>query len=149
VINFTPWPLTPPPFRRIGHGTHFIRSWVGPTNGLDGCGKSPPTGFDPRTIQPVASRYIDYAIPATDSFNSDYQEVNLQRGVSQLPVQRVKTAGKFHPPSPTALEQLDTCPATRSSQLPARLNLWYFIHHINSLKKVVRFQYCRQQFYKI
>ena len=25
---------------------------------------SPPTGFDPRTVQPVASRYTDWAIPA-------------------------------------------------------------------------------------
>jgi hypothetical protein len=25
---------------------------------------SPPPGFDPRTVQPVASRYTDYAIPA-------------------------------------------------------------------------------------
>jgi hypothetical protein len=25
---------------------------------------SPPPGFDPRTVQPVASRYIDYTIPA-------------------------------------------------------------------------------------
>jgi hypothetical protein len=25
---------------------------------------SPQPGFDPRTVQPVASRYIDYAIPA-------------------------------------------------------------------------------------
>ena len=25
---------------------------------------SPPPGFDPRTVQPVASRYIDWAIPA-------------------------------------------------------------------------------------
>jgi hypothetical protein len=24
---------------------------------------SPPPGFDPRTVQPVASRYADYAIP--------------------------------------------------------------------------------------
>ena len=30
--------------------------------GLDRCGKSrPPPGFDPRTAQPVASRYTDYA----------------------------------------------------------------------------------------
>jgi hypothetical protein len=35
---------------------------VGPTAGLDRCGKScPPPGFDPRTVQPVASRYTDYA----------------------------------------------------------------------------------------
>ena len=34
--------------------------WVGPRAGLDGCGKSrPPPGFDPRTVQPVASRYTD------------------------------------------------------------------------------------------
>jgi hypothetical protein len=26
---------------------------------------SPPTGFDPRTVQPVVSRYTDWAIPAT------------------------------------------------------------------------------------
>ena len=25
---------------------------------------SPPKGFDPRTVQPVASRYTDWAIPA-------------------------------------------------------------------------------------
>jgi len=33
---------------------------VGPRAGLDGCGKSrPPPGFDPRTVQPEASRYTD------------------------------------------------------------------------------------------
>jgi hypothetical protein len=25
---------------------------------------SPPPGFDPRTVQPVASRYNDWAVPA-------------------------------------------------------------------------------------
>jgi len=35
-----------------------------PRAGLDGCGKSrPPPGFDPRTVQPIASRYTDCAIP--------------------------------------------------------------------------------------
>ena len=34
---------------------------MGPRAGLDKCGKSrPPRGFDPRTVQPVASRYTDY-----------------------------------------------------------------------------------------
>ena len=33
-----------------------------PRAGLDRCGKSRPTpGFDPRIVQPVASRYTDYA----------------------------------------------------------------------------------------
>jgi hypothetical protein len=37
----------------------------GPQASLDRCGKSrPPPGFDPRIVQPVASRYTDYAIPA-------------------------------------------------------------------------------------
>jgi hypothetical protein len=41
-------------------GTHCIGGWVGPRAGLDGCGKSrPSTLFDPRTVQPVASRYTD------------------------------------------------------------------------------------------
>ena len=39
--------------------------------GLDGCKKSrPPPGFDPRTVQPVASRYTDYAIPARTNTNT-------------------------------------------------------------------------------
>jgi hypothetical protein len=47
------------------HGTHCIGGWVCPRAGLDGCEKSRPLPeFDPRTIQPVASRYTDYAIPA-------------------------------------------------------------------------------------
>jgi len=46
-------------------GTHCTGSWEGPREGLDGCGKSrPPRKFDPRTVQPVASRYTDWAIPA-------------------------------------------------------------------------------------
>ena len=43
-------------------GTHCTGGWVGPRAGLDGCVKyCPPPRFDPRTIQPVASRYTDYA----------------------------------------------------------------------------------------
>ena len=51
-------PAALPPGKRPG--THCIGGWVGPRAGLDGCGKSrPPPGFDPRTVQPVASRYTD------------------------------------------------------------------------------------------
>jgi hypothetical protein len=39
---------------------------VGPRAGLDRCVKSRlPPGFDPRTVQPVASRYTDYATRPT------------------------------------------------------------------------------------
>ena len=61
VVNATPRPIYP----QERPGSHCIVGWVGPTAGLDGCGKiSPPPGFDLRTVQPVASRYTVYAIPA-------------------------------------------------------------------------------------
>jgi hypothetical protein len=47
-------------------GTHFIGGWVGPPGPvLTGAENlSPSPGFDPRTVQPVASLYADWAIPA-------------------------------------------------------------------------------------
>jgi len=61
VVNATPRPLCPLE-RPV---THCIGGWVGLRAGQDGCGKSrPPLGFDPRTVQPVASRYTVYVIPA-------------------------------------------------------------------------------------
>ena len=37
---------------------------MGPRAGLGGCGKScSPPGFDSPYVQPIASRYTDYAIP--------------------------------------------------------------------------------------
>ena len=47
-------------------GTHCTGGWMGPRAGLDRCGKScPPPGFDPRTAQPVASRYTHWATRPT------------------------------------------------------------------------------------
>ena len=40
-------------------GTHFTGGWVGPRVGLDGRKISSPLGFDPRTVQPLVSRYTD------------------------------------------------------------------------------------------
>jgi hypothetical protein len=55
-------PSTLPPGKRAD--TLRIGGWVGFRAGLDGYGKSrPPPEFDPRTTQPLASRYTDYAIP--------------------------------------------------------------------------------------
>ena len=51
-------PAALPPEKRPG--AHCIGGWVGPRTGLDGWEKIlPPPGFDPRTVQPVASRYTD------------------------------------------------------------------------------------------
>ena len=58
VVNTTP-PATLPP------GTHCTGGSVSSMDGLDGSEKSrPPPRFDPRTVQPVASRYTDWAIMA-------------------------------------------------------------------------------------
>jgi hypothetical protein len=55
VVNVTPWPL----YTRERPGTHCIVGWTGPRAGLDGCGKFRlPPGFDPQTVQPVATRYV-------------------------------------------------------------------------------------------
>ena len=52
-VSTTPRPL----YSRERPGTHCTGGWVGPRAGLDGRGISrPPPGFDPRTVQPVASR---------------------------------------------------------------------------------------------
>jgi len=57
-------------------GIHFIGGWVGPRAGLDGCGKScRPQGFDPQTVQPVASRYNDWAIVALLKASTYWKEV--------------------------------------------------------------------------
>jgi hypothetical protein len=61
VVSATPWPHYP----GERPDTHSIGGWVGPRTGLDGCGKSrSPPGFDLRNMQPVASRYTGWAIPA-------------------------------------------------------------------------------------
>ena len=39
---------------------------------------SPPPGFDPRTVQPLASGYTDWAIPAPDKNNGYLYEVQYE-----------------------------------------------------------------------
>jgi hypothetical protein len=41
--------------------TYCILGWVGPSTGLEGCGKfrPPPPGFDPGPSKSVASSYTD------------------------------------------------------------------------------------------
>ena len=62
VVNATSRPLYPR--ERDSVPTVQESGWLSATAGLDGCGKYCPTGFDPRTTQPVASRYIDWTTPA-------------------------------------------------------------------------------------
>jgi len=60
VINATPRPLCP----RKETGYQLCRKLGGPQSWAGWMWKIlPPPGFDPRTFQPVASRYTDYSIP--------------------------------------------------------------------------------------
>jgi len=59
----TPRPL----YFRESHGTHCTGGWVGQRGQ---CGRlrkiSAPPRFDPRPVQPVASRCTDFAVPANE-----------------------------------------------------------------------------------
>ena len=58
-------------------GTHCTGGWVGPRVGLDRCGKSRPTpGFDPRTVQSVASRCTDLVTRNADRV-TDNEAISL------------------------------------------------------------------------
>ena len=58
-------------YTREWHGTHCVVRWMGSRAGLDGCGISRlPLGFDPRTVQTVASCYTDYGIPTHGIHNN-------------------------------------------------------------------------------
>ena len=46
---------------------------------------SPPLGFDPRTVQPVASSYTEYAIPTHST--AFYYSINCSQGVNSLRVE--------------------------------------------------------------
>jgi hypothetical protein len=44
-------------------GTHCTGGCVCLRNGVDGCEKPRPPGFDLQTVQPVTSSYTNYTIP--------------------------------------------------------------------------------------
>jgi hypothetical protein len=55
-------------------GTHCIGGWVGLQSRSGQVRKiSPPPGFDPRTVQSVASRYTDYTVPAPEMHQCWYR----------------------------------------------------------------------------
>jgi len=55
VVNATPRPLYP----RERPGTYWAEDWWAPEQVWTGAENLAPPAFDPRTVQPVASRYTD------------------------------------------------------------------------------------------
>jgi hypothetical protein len=95
-VNARSWPLFPQ--ERLGN--HFIGSWVGPRTGLDGCGNSHPHRDSILTVQPVASRYTDWAIPAPSKETIFLQNcVTSDRQINYL----------AHTPSLIAAGQVEKC----------------------------------------
>jgi hypothetical protein len=77
VVNFTPRPLYPrgkspryPLERRLG-GPQSRSGRSGEEKIIDPTGTRTP---DPSVVQPVASRYTDYAIPAPKRFSSNIKK---------------------------------------------------------------------------
>jgi hypothetical protein len=62
--------------------SHCTGGWVGPTIGLDGCGKSPLPELNAWAVQPVASRYAEYAIPAHRCV--DFSEIFVKKIIKIL-----------------------------------------------------------------
>jgi hypothetical protein len=80
VVSFTPLPLYP---RERAPGTHFIGGWVDPRAGLDDMEKwklfFTLPGLElplPLVVQPVASRYTDWAIPAR-GFSGSVKKIGM------------------------------------------------------------------------
>ena len=99
-VSITPRPLFTPGERP---DTHCTAGWVGPRAGLDMCGKSrPPPGFDPRTVQPVASRYTNYATRPISVFlryhnNNYFTLYSSKLHITILPYYSVEITNKMQP----------------------------------------------------
>jgi len=91
-VSITPWLLFTP---RERPGTHCTEGWVGPRAGLDRCGKSrPPPGFDPQTVQPIASCYTDWATrPIQFVIIIIIIEAEVNTKVNCVPVRALRQSG--------------------------------------------------------
>jgi len=100
VVNATPRPLYPP-----GKETRYplSRRLGGPQGRSERARKiSPPPGFYPPIVQPVASRYTDYAIPAHFTPGKDtgyplYWRLGGSQGRSER-ARKISPPPGFYPP---------------------------------------------------
>jgi hypothetical protein len=88
VVNATPRPL----HTRERPSTLCIRGCMCPRTGLDGWGKfRPQPGFDPRTVQPAAICYTDWAIPAHNYFGNRFVFLRQSRHTQSSPGETFNT----------------------------------------------------------
>jgi hypothetical protein len=74
VPNATPWPLYP----LETQGTHCIGGWVDPSVGLDGCGKSSPTGIRFPDLPACSESLYRLSYPGPRSRCYDKQSVSFR-----------------------------------------------------------------------
>ena len=120
-------------------GTHCTEGWVGLRTDVDWCGKTSPTlRFDPRTVQPVASRYTDRAIAAHEKVCqfSLFQKHQLSLGG----VSKQKTDSKHSPGKPRYPFRLHV------SNSPSAFNNYTFsrrekcfLHRYGTVQLIMRF----------
>jgi hypothetical protein len=84
VVIFTPLPLIP---RKTALGTHWIEDWVGPRDNLKASEKrkiSFSAGNQTPAVLPVAHRYTDLTIQATNNNNSNNNNNNNNNRIVEL-----------------------------------------------------------------
>ena len=104
VVNATPRPLYPGKTRCPLHTRlDGPQGWSGRVRKI-----SPPPGFDPRTVRPVASRYGNWTIPAHPEVQ--WHQVNVR-------ILSTRTGWEFEQPAAVCQQQAqchESCPAADS-----------------------------------
>jgi hypothetical protein len=126
VFNATPRPLYPgkqsrhPLYRRLD-GPHGRSERVRKI--------SPPPGFDPRTVQPVASRYTDWATPADSCFIKPYKTFYCVSACNTYHTAHTTVSLRMNP------KRFETC--RRRKTLNINLEncafCWYVLYHYITL----------------
>jgi rRNA maturation protein Nop10 len=95
--HFTPWNTRYPSYRRLGGP----QGWCGKMRKI-----STPSGFDPRTVQPLASRYTDWAISAPNIKVVRLSSFRTSRLYSQqIPLELISVRGWVNQRGQSATER--------------------------------------------
>ena len=93
---------------------------------------SPPSGFDPRTVQPVASRYTDYTIPAHMLTRTTFQNDNAAHAMIKTVSRRLHTYGTGFSPKNLHVKLVVDKVAGQGSGLSLSTSVFYRQCHSTS-----------------